>query len=188
MSYTPSLAQIDSGAGNGSNLARADNQAENVFEGGVQYTSTLVGADLALALTGLIGDIKDEITFGSSDYWAWQIGGTVDLFGLQFAGSYLDETVGEGEQKGITVGAAYGYGALDISINYGLTLDVEPFPTARTFDNPYSLVFSASLGLMPGLVLNGDIQIADNDLTGATADEFKDDSGTAGILELALAF
>lgn len=186
-SYTPQLDGIDSGANNGDALASTEVEAQNVLEGALVYEGELGGGETVLGLSGLVGDLKDadEDVFGTgNNYWALQAGAQIELFGLKFAGSYLTEEVGSFEQQGITAGVGYEYGALSFSVNYGLTLDTEN----ADFDNPYILIFSTSYTLAPGLTLDSDIRYVDNDTQGALAEEFEDDSGVAGVVQVGLSF
>lgn len=187
VSYTPQLAALDSGAGNGDSLATTDVEAQDVVEGALVYEGEPAGVGTTLGLSGLVGDLKDvdEAAFGTgSDYWAVQAGAIVELLGLKLAGSYLVEEVASFEQQGITAGIGYEQGPLSVSVNYGLTLDAD----GVDFDQPSNLVLSASYALAPGLTLDGDLQYADNDLEGELAEAFADDSGVAGLVQLGLSF
>ena len=141
-SYTPNLSTIDNGSGNGDSLASKDVQAGDIVEGGVGYEGDIGGMATEIALTGLYGDVKDEATFGEDDYWAGQIGASVDFGAFSLAGSFLKEKIGEAEQDAYTLGAAYEIGPLALSINYAQSFNTEQRPTADfEFDNPATLSF-----------------------------------------------
>jgi outer membrane protein OmpU len=187
-SYTPNLSTIDNGSGNGDSLASKDVQAGDIVEGGVGYEGDIGGMATEIALTGLYGDVKDEATFGDDDYWAGQIGASLDFGAFSLAGSFLKEKIGEAEQDAYTLGAAYEIGLLSMSINYAESFNTEQRPTADfEFDNPRNIVVSATFALMPGLTLDGDVAFIDNDITGGPA-EVDDDEGVVGVLQLGLAF
>ena len=183
-SYTPQLDGIDSGANNGDALATTDVEAQNVVEGAIVFEDELGEVGTTLGVSGLLGEIKDEATFGGDDWWALQGGAVLELFGFSLAGSYLIEEEGDFAQQAVTAGIAYEFGPLAVSLNYAYTLETDTYD----FDNPSNLILSATYALAPGLTLDGDLAVIDNDLTGELAGEFNDDNGVAGVVQLGLAF
>jgi hypothetical protein len=72
-----------------------------------------------------------------------------------------------------------------VSVNYCWSST----PRVSRATSPSNLVFSADVGLMPGLVLAGDVGFFDNDLDGDTEDALGVDSdGWQAVVRLGLAF
>jgi hypothetical protein len=154
-SYTPTVEVIGSGAFNGDFLARKDGpvamQAQNVFEGAVNFDGKLWGTTFLAGLVAIRGELKNEAetALGRARWWGWQAGAAVDLFGARFAGSVADENIGDLDRTFFNAGVGWGSGELPLynSITYGQVIEASPSPHGR----PYNLVFSASYTLVPGL-------------------------------------
>ena len=195
--YTPTQEEVDSGDLNGQFFARKDGpdamQAENVFEGGLIYEGELAdGVDLLASVVGVYGTLTnrgeeefadDEDEFGDKDWWGWQAGTSIDVYGFRFGGSFADEKVGEFEKTFYTLGIGYGdEDQFNTSVTYGQVID----STGTPFDKPFNLVFSADYALMPGLLLVGDVGVFDND--GTDPDYPGGDKGWQAVVGLDLAF
>lgn len=195
VSYTPNLAEIFDGAGNGDSLAGKDVAAGDVVEGILHYAGEIGAVGLLASLSGLYGDIKDEEAAGGDEYWAVQAGAVVEVLAVSLAGSYLTEEVGSTEVDAVTLGIGTsiggdddGVGGVNLSLNYGQIVDSDDLTlNDSTQDKPYVVVASADYGIAPGLILQGDIAYFDNDVDGepASAD---DDHGWFGVVALAVEF
>ena len=197
VAYTPTQQEVDSGDLNGQFFARKDGlfamQADNVFEGGLIYEDELADdVDLLASIVGLYGSLTstgaeefadDEDEFGDGDWWGWQAGATIDVYGFRFGGSFADEKVGEFEKTFYTLGLGWGdEDTFNTSVTYGQVIA----STGTPYDKPFNLVFSADYALMPGLLLQGDVGVFDND--GTDPDYPGGDKGWQAVVALDLAF
>jgi predicted porin len=195
--YTPTQQEVDSGDLNGQFFARKDGllsmQAENVFEGGLIYEAELADdVDLLASVVGVSGELTstgqeefadDEDEFGDKQWWGWQAGAAIDLYGFRLGGSFADEKVGEFEKTFYTVGIGWGdEDQFNTSVTYGQVID----STGTPFDHPFNLVFSADYALMQGLLLAGDVGLFDND--GTDSDYSGGDKGWQMVISLDLVF
>jgi outer membrane protein OmpU len=195
--YTPTQEEVDSGDLNGQFFARKDGlfamQAKNVFEGGLIYEDELApDVDLLASVVGVYGTLTnrgeeefadDEDDFGDQDWWGWQAGAAVEVYGFRFGGSFADEKVGEFEKTFYTLGIGYGdEDTFNTSVTYGQVID----STGTPFDEPFNLVFSADYALLPGLLLVGDVGAFDND--GTDPDYPGGDKGWQAVVALDLVF
>ena len=197
VAYTPTQQEVDSGDLNGQFFARKDGlfamQADNVFEGGLIYEDELADdVDLLASIVGLYGSLTstgaeefadDEDEFGDGDWWGWQAGTAIDVYGFRFSGSFADEKVGEFEKTFYTLGLGWGdEDTFNTSVTYGQVIA----STGTPYDKPFNLVFSADYALMPGLLLQGDVGVFDND--GTDPDYPGGDKGWQAVVALDLAF
>ncbi len=114
---------------------------------------------------------EDEGLPDGNDYWAAQAGIVVETFGISFGTSYLTEKVGAIEVDAVTFGVGAGFGGdeedvggFNVSLNYGQIVRSENLVVEDVeLGEPYTLVLSADYGLLPGLVLQGDVAYFDND-------------------------
>lgn len=197
VAYTPTQQEVDSGDLNGQFFARKDGlfamQAKNVFEGGLIYDAELADdVDLLASVVGLYGSLTstgadefadDEDEFGDRNWWGWQAGSTIDVYGFRFGGSFANEKVGELERTFYTLGLGWGdEDTFNTSVTYGQVIDSTGIP----YDKPFNLVFSADYALLPGLLLQGDVGVFDND--GTDPDYPGGDRGWQAVAALELAF
>jgi len=200
VSYTPQMEDIDSGGGNGDTIADTTNEAEDVFEGGAVYEGDFGGFGITASVVGIVGNVKsleatdddDANEFGDGDWWGWQAGLSTEIFGFKVAGSFADESVGDVERTFFTAGIGYEIGPVDTSITYGQILESDNLfaETGQEVGDAGNLVFSATYALAPGLTLDGDVALFDNDLDGD--DDFAGngvgDQGWSAVGRVALAF
>lgn len=187
ISYTPSLSAIGSGANNGDSLATTDVEAGDVVEGGVQYDGELGGLGLGLSLTGLYGDVEDEDAVGGDDYHAVQVGGTLALFGAELGASYLTETLGGTELDAVSAAISYDLSPLLVGVSGGYALDADDLVVnGNEVDHPWLVIVSATYLLAPGLTLDGDVGLFDNDVDGGDSD--LDGDGVRALGRLGLTF
>ncbi|HMR33569.1 MAG TPA: porin [Geminicoccaceae bacterium] len=194
-SYTP---QVDS---DGQDLARkatvdpttgrlgpSDRPINDVVEGALVYEGEFGGFSLLGSLIGSICDYSPD-GGGDDDCHTWGGGLSTELFGFKLAGSYWTEKLGDAEKTGVTAGIGYGIGPVNTSVTWGKIIDSDNLEsdTGVPLDQPQNLVASADLGLMPGLVLGGDIGWFDNDADGGLPGSLEDD-GYQAVMRLDLAF
>jgi outer membrane protein OmpU len=185
--YTPQQVTINSGANNGDNLAPKNVQAQNVVEGGLIYKGEVGGTGILASIVGLHGDIKgggNQDAVGGDDWWGYQAGANVDLFGFKLAGSYGQQSIGDNDKKFFTAGIGYGYGPVNTSVTYGQVIDIS---NATGLDKPSNLVVSADFALMPGVVLAGDVGFFNNDVDNGS-DFNTGDDGWQAVARLGVAF
>ena len=185
VSYTPQLDTVDSGANNGDTLASTDVEAQNVVDAGLVYDGDFGGFGILASVVGITGDLKDDDSqFGDGSWHGWQAGLSTTVFGFKIAGNYASEKVGDADRDWYTLGAGWGYGPVNLSVNYSQVTDTSD---AWAGEKPYNLVFSADYALAPGLVLAGDVGIFDNDVRD-DVDFDGDDNGWQAVGRLGLAF
>ena len=201
VSYTPNQNTVNSGAGNGDTLASkgggggAGDQAKNIVEGGVIYTGDFAGFGVNASLVGLYGKLTNQgqAAFsspgGNNDNWyGYLAGADVDVFGFKLAGSYWQDRVGETKKKGFTAGVGAALGPATVSVTYAQLISSDNIVVnGNTLDKPSNLVFSATVGLMPGLTLDGDVGLFNNDVKGNTVNA-DGDNGYQAVARLGVAF
>jgi predicted porin len=178
VSYTPN-------SDGGDQLATKDEDWEDLFEGALTYKGDFGGFGILASLIGSIGDNK---VGGDDELYTYGAGVATELFGLKVAGGYFDEKVGAEEKTFFNAGVGYGYGPMNLSLTYGQVIDSNDLTggaDGQELDEPYNLVLSADIGLMPGVVLAGDVGWFDNDASG---DGETDDNGWQAVGRLGVAF
>ena len=200
-SYTPNQNTINSGTGNGDTLASkgggggAGDQAKNIFEGGLIYSGDIGGFGISASAIGLYGKLTNQgqTAFsspgGNSDnWWGYTAGADVDVFGFKLAGSYWQSRVGEVKKTGITAGVGAELGPASVSLTYAQLIASDNIVVnGNTLDKPSNLVLSATIGLLPGLTLAGDVGRFDNDVKGNVVGS-DGDNGYQAIARLGVAF
>lgn len=195
VSYTPTQSVVDSDENNGQFIANKNGDAamegQNVVEGGLIYDGEL-GEDITLttSLVGLYGTLRNggEEAFGDSHWWSATYGADLDLSGFQVAASVGTDHVGDQKHEFMTAGIGYEYGPLSTSVTYAwIWSSNDDFSEGNGYDKPRNLVFSAGYTLAPGLALQGDVALFDNDTNGSY-DGGTGDSGWAGVGRLELTF
>ncbi|MCB1882407.1 MAG: porin [Geminicoccaceae bacterium] len=166
VSFTPD------GGGRGSTIdTDTQGNTENVFEGAVQYDASFGGFDVALGATGIIGGSEA----GGTDPEGYSVGAVTSIFGFSVAGQYFDNTNDDAfYDYGWNVGIGGTFGPADVSVNYGY---------ADSGDDNEDLVFSATVGLLPGVALNGDVALFSTDTDDLDVGDL-DDTGLTGVIRL----
>jgi hypothetical protein len=188
VSYTPNLAELGDGAGKGDTLALKGVAAGDVVEGIAHYEGEVAGLAVRASLSGLYGEVEDEELAGGDDYWAAQAGAVVEVLGIDVGGSYLTERVGALEVDAVTLGVGglgddEGVGGFDVSLNYGQIIRSRNLVVEDAeLEEPYVLVLSANYGLVPGLVLQGDVARFDNDYEDGGPGDGEGWVGVAGLV------
>jgi predicted porin len=188
--YTPSFGGFSVGAsytpnaGGGDNVALKNVDPQDFFEGALVYEGEVAGVGLLASLVG--GHCRLEQT-ADDDCWNWGGGAVVNLFGFQLGAGYFKENFAGQEKDALSLGVAYGFGPLNVSLTYGWVLDSDDLVVnGNQVDEPKNIVASADIALMPGLVLAGDVGYFDNDVTAGPSED--DDDGWQAVTRLRLAF
>ena len=178
--YSPPLAGFQLGVGytphvnsGGDNIGVTDDGGvDDYVEGGVSYSGSLAGIDLLASVVGSLGHVNAG---GDDDVNGVYGGAQVVLFGAKVAGGWGTEEVGGADRTWFNVGAAYSYGAVSASLNYGDCYDCDGA-------EPSNLVAGVEVGLMPGMALSGEVSWFDEDRGGGN------DDGVLGVVRLGAAF
>lgn len=146
---------------------------EDWFEGGVVYEGAFGGLDLrASAVAG--GNSGNN---GVDDFFGWNVGTVIGFSGISVAGSFWQDEDGPNDDRtGYTAGVAADLGPANLSLTWAHIIDADGPNGEGT-----NLVASASMGVLPGLSLHGDVSFFDADRGG-------DDDGVAGVARLRVAF
>jgi outer membrane protein OmpU len=136
------------------------------------YTGSFGGLDLQAG--GALGFNSGEN--GADDFLGYNLGAIVGFAGFRVAGSYWsDEDGPAGDESGYTLGAAATLGPADVSVTWADILDADDNEEGN------NLVLSATVGVLPGMSLQGDVAWFDRDAGG-------DDDGVTGVARLRVAF
>lgn len=137
------------------------------------YTGSFGGLDLQLGGTLAFNNGKN----GADDYMGANLGAIVGFSGFRVAGSIWQDDDGPiGDTTGFTAGAAAALGPANLSVTYANVIDQD-----GNNGEGQNLVLSASMGLLPGMSLNGDVAFFDRDVGG-------NDDGVTGVVRLRVAF
>lgn len=195
LSYTPTQSVVDSDDNNGQFIANKNGDAamegQNIVEAGLIYDGELdEDVTLTTSLVGLYGKLRNggEEAFGDSNWWSATYGANLDFSGLQVAASVGTDHLGDQKHEFMTAGIGYEYGPLSTSVTYAWIWNSnDDFSEGNGYDKPRNLVFSAGYAIAPGLALQGDVALFDND-TNASYDGGTGDSGWAGVGRLEVSF
>jgi len=159
-SFTP-----DEGDGQSAALTGDDDPGdlETVIQGGVNWEGEFGGLETGLFAIGTMGE---EETTGN-DVVAWAGGGLIGFGGLDFAASYGSSDYDDGDEIDfLLVGVRFGFGPARVGFHYERDwIDGSPPEVlgAVDADDANIYVLSADVGLMPGVVLKGDVSYNDSD-------------------------
>ena len=170
ISYTPN----DSG---GDQLGQTnDDSYKNLVEGGVVLAPDFgEGFDL---VASIVGGIADD-TGGGQDFETIMAGAQFGIAGFSFAGGIGTEDWDGDERDYFNLGVGATFGGVNTSVTYGYN-DIDP--NQGNDSEVQDLVVSADIGLLPGVVLAGDLHFFDFDDNGGR------DDGVAGVVRLRTAF
>jgi outer membrane protein OmpU len=197
--YTPSFGGFSVGVSytpnndGGDSIASTQTDPQDLVEGALVYNGEIGGVGILASAVGSFCRIENEGAGQDDDCWTWGAGAVVNLFGFRLAGGFFSQDVGpsagggSGDKDFFNLGVATTLGPVNLSVTYGQVLDSNDLVVnGNELDEPMNLVFSADIGLMPGLVLAGDIGYFDNDVdVGPNKD---DDDGYQAVTRLRLAF
>ena len=194
VSFTPTQSVVDSDDNNGDFIANKSGdeamEGENIVEGGIIYDGEFDDVTIQSSLVGLYGKLKNggEEAFGSSDWWSATYGATLEISGISLGASVGTDHLGDQDHQFMTAGIGYSFGEVSTSITYGWVWDSNnDFSEANGVDKPRNLVFSAGYDLAPGLALQGDVALFDND-TNSSYEGGTGDAGWAGVARFEVAF
>jgi outer membrane protein OmpU len=174
--YTPRIGGFQLGAsftpdsGDGRSAATGalsgdtNSDLETVLQGGVNWEGEFGGLE-----TGLFGIATwaDREPPADGEVLAWAGGGLIGFGGLDFAASYGHSDYDDGDEVDfLLVGARFGFGPARVGFHYERDwFDGSP-PEALGDPDPddnNTYVVSADVGLLPGVVLKGDVSYSDAD-------------------------
>ena len=159
--FTPRVGGFQAGVSYVPDVTVGGETNEHFIEAGLNFVGQFAGLDVGVAgLTTLpegidaLGDFQDDAS--------WAVGGTVGFAGLNFGAAYGQDNardegftvqgVAVGEVEFITAGVGFGLGPANASVTWEYN-DLEDGPV----DSAHLFVGSADVGLMPGVVLKGDV-------------------------------
>jgi outer membrane protein OmpU len=199
--YTPRIAGFQVGAswtpdsGDGVDDERTGNKTgdlENVAQGGINWVGDFGAVNAGLYGIGTWADKERgfEPGSGEGEATAFGGGGLIGFGGLQAAASYGHTDFDQGNEIDfVLLGIAYGFGPANVSFNWEHDwIDGQPFAgsDADINDND-TYVLSADVGVLPGVVLKGDVSYTSDDpfTDNGVGNDAGDDSW-AGVLAIQL--
>ncbi len=181
--FTPRVAGFQAGISYVPDVDLGPVVTEDFIEAGVNFVGQFAGFDLGVSAVATLPDGFEEI----GDSAAWAVGGTAGFAGLNFGASYGNEEIELDDFAGrdltfITAGVGFGLGPANASFNY----EYDDFNEGGV-DDAHLFVVSADVGLMPGVVLKGDVgYTTDNVDIGEVLDEDEADDSFAAVLTVQL--
>jgi predicted porin len=206
--YTPSFGGFELGVSytpnpeGGSNVASKNQNPQDFVEGALTWGGSFGGVDILASVVGGVCRIEDQ----SEDTCRTVMGGAaITLWGFKLGAGYGSEHIGRGDRDWFNAGIGASLGPVNLSVTYGQadpssgkasgSGDIDggdtQFVNGNTVDEPRNIVLSADIGLMPGLVLAGDVGWFDNDVKDKApdgSDGDTDDDGVQAVARLGLAF
>jgi outer membrane protein OmpU len=178
VSYTP---QADS---NGDNLAVTGvvvDTAKNVVEAGLNYVGNFGDVGIRAGVIGHVGDrTKSRGALNvrlEDDYWKLYGGGVLSFAGFSVAGGFGKQDEFGNERKWFNAGAAASLGPVTLSVTGGRVLDADDNIETK------GVVVSATVGILPGVTLDGDLLFFDETGVGGNFDD-----GVVGLVRLGVSF
>ena len=188
VSFTPNNAVLNDGAGNGDSIALRNVAVSDEVEGSVAYKGDFAGFGVQASVVGSWGHVATPALVrgpGSDNdtFWTYYGGVATTIFGFKVAGGAGNENVGGLKHSYANAGVGASYGPVNVSLSAGKVFDSSGYVA----DKPWLAVLGADVGLMPGLVLGGELAYFDNDLPRAAITS-GDDKGWSWLADLRLAF
>ncbi len=170
VSYTP-----NAGSG-GDNLAvtNVDN-VKDAIEFGLNYVGNFGDVGIKAGVIGHVGDSTDGDN--EEDFWKLYGGGTLSFAGFSVGGGYGKQDVFGNEIKWYNAGAAASLGPVTLSVTGGKVLDADDGIETE------GVVLSATVGILPGVTLDGDLLFFDETGVGGNFDD-----GVVGVVRLGVSF
>lgn len=191
ISYAPSAKQ-------GDQFASKDANPQDFTEGALVYNGTFGGVDILASVVGGICRIENS---DNDDCHTIFGGAAITLWGFKIGGGYGTEKIGGGpggtavsDRDWWNAGIGASFGPVNVSVTYGQAdVSNDVVINGNTVSDPYNIVVSADIGLMPGLVLAGDVGFFNNDANynpaaDPTGNGDVDDSGVQAVARLGLSF
>lgn len=170
VSYTPNASS------GGDNLAVTNvDAAKDVIEAGLNWVGDLGGVGIKAGVIGHIGDSTDGDN--EEDFWKIYGGGTVSFAGFSVGGGFGKQDTFGNERKWFNAGAAATLGPATLSITGGKVLDADDGIETK------GVVLSATVGILPGVTLDGDLLFFDEAGVGGNFDD-----GVVGVVRLGVSF
>jgi outer membrane protein OmpU len=176
LSYTPNVDEA------GDSLATDDVAAGDWVEAALVYEGLIARHEIQASVVGSVGQAKED---GGQRIWTWYAGAAGELPLVEAGLGFGMEDVAGREKRYANAGIGRELGRVYASLTYGRVLATSG---QEGVGEPWNLVLSADLELMPGLVLAGDVAWFDNDLDRGFAEETGGDDGVAWVTRLELAF
>ena len=155
VSYTPRAA-LDVGSGS------EEDEAQDWFEAALAYEGELDPIDLQASIVGAVGRVTaGEAATASGRLAAVYAGAVLGIDPVELAGGIGTERVGGRDRTYANLGVAGELDAFSVSLTGGRVLDTSGHDG---IGRPWNIALSASLPLVPGLELQGDLARFDNDV------------------------
>jgi hypothetical protein len=203
--YTPSFGGFSLGVSYtpnpnfGGQQATKNADPQDFVEGALVYAGTHGAVDVTASVVGGVCRIEN---FEDDDCWTVFGGAALTFHGFAIAGGYGTEKFGGDANVGgpnadrdwWNAGVGTSFGPVNMSLTYGQANPNGLTVNGHDIGDAYNVVLSADIGLMPGMVLAGDIGYFDNDTsnyTGSGDDPDGDnvgDNGVQGVVRLGLSF
>jgi hypothetical protein len=178
VSYTPDADQ------GGDSLALKDTELQDWVEGAAVFEGEIQDAGILASLVGGVGEVNDADS-GRGRLWTWYAGVAASLPWLELGAGYGREDLAGQERHYLNAGLGRELGAAYASITHGRVLGTKGY---EGVGEPWNLVLSADVELMPGVVLAGDVAWFDNDLDAEAREATGGDQGLVWVTRLELAF
>jgi outer membrane protein OmpU len=176
VSYTPN-------SGGGSSVASKTEDPQDFIEGAFVYSGSFGGVDILASLVGGTCRIEGQ---SEDSCHTWNGGAAITLWGFKLAAGYGSEHIGKADRDWASAGIGAALGPVNLSVTAGTVIDGDTTVNGNRVEDPSNIVVSADIGLMPGLVLAGDVGFFDNDVKEGPNED--DDDGVQAVGRLRLAF
>jgi outer membrane protein OmpU len=149
------------------------NEGENGISAGANWVGALGPLDLTVSGVLLWADCESQCDAGAStsaqglegdfndDEFSWAAGALLGFGGFTLGVGYdrNDSFFDTAQGDIVTVGLKYGFGAAHVSVGYAWNK-----PDNNDIDDSNLIVVSGDVGILPGVVLKGDVSYNNNDL------------------------
>lgn len=191
--YTPDFAGLQLGLAytpnadeQGEALPPRDIEIRDWIEGALVYRHELEPLDIVASLVGSVADPEGAGGRGGmGEVWTWYAGAVAEVGGLEFGAGFGAESLARAEKRYVNAGVAREVDAVSGSITWGRVLRTRGYPGVG---EPWNLVVSADVLLLPGLVAEGDVAYFVNDLEPAARRATGGDRGWVWVGRLELLF
>lgn len=189
--YTPSFGGVEfgvsyapTGTDAGQSIALTDTEAQHLLEAALIYEAELDQVDLTLSIVGGMGEL-DDAAFEHDRMWTWYAGGEAVFDDLALGAGVGVEDLGGERRRYANAGLGYHLDEVYLSLTHGRVISTSGYAGVG---EPWNLVLSADLEIVPGLILAGDVGYFDNDLDPWTKDATGGDRGWLWVAKLEVVF
>lgn len=181
--FTPRIAGFQAGVSyapnagsSGDNLAvtNVDN-AKDVVEAGLNYVGDFGGVGIKAGVIGHVGDSTDGDN--NEDFWKIYGGGVLSFAGFSVGGGIGKQDVFGNELSWFNAGAAATLGPASLSVTGGRVINADDNIETK------GVVVSATVGILPGVTLDGDLLFFDEAGVGGNFDD-----GVLGLVRIGVSF